>query len=141
MAIDEENGMYVGIPILSVSSSKQMKKVFPWACCLLSSLQICLFIIMVSYHGVAPHNSNPFLGPPIEVIDAWGSKNPYRILQHSEYWRVYTAIFLSVGVSDLFFSTFVLLCLGYHLEKQWGSFRFLIVYIVSGTLNDLFVMF
>lgn len=135
---DEECTMFVGVPLGSEVETKALvleKKHsnVTWTCYLVSSIQIVTFTLMTSRYGFAPYTSNPFLGPPIQVIDAWGSKNPNRIINHGEYWRVVTSLFLNVGLLDLVFSLFILFCLGYHLEMKWGSCRLLLVYLLSGT--------
>ncbi len=89
---------------------------------------------MIYVSGFVSLHSNPFLGPSLHVIDRWGSKNPSRIIEHGEYWRLVLAIFFNVGLADLLFSICVLICLGYHIEKRWGGLKFLIVYVLSGTL-------
>lgn len=151
---DEEGGTYIGVPLeimnqeedtkwiweeeerrhntSSSSSSCSATSSFSWTCCLISNIQVITFTLMIFMYGFAPYTSNPFVGPPLEVIDAWGSKNPYRIIHNHQYWRVVTALFLNVGLMDLLFSIFILCCLAYHLEKRWGHWKFMLVYLLSG---------
>lgn len=134
---DEEDGFFVGVPlssnyILVKSKEPKFSSYSYWATSTISLIQILSFLTIVSITGFAPLNLNPFIGPTLEGIDKWGSKNATRIVDHGEYWRILTAMFLSVGMMDLLFSIVVLVCLGYHLEKRWGGWKFLIIYVVSG---------
>lgn len=158
---DEEEGMYVGVPIivtngdktttttaavttatatplLKVKETEEEEPYFSWAFSLLSSIQILFFTMLTSLYGFASYHSNPFIGPPIDVIDEWGSKNPYRIMKNGEYWRVVTAVFLNVGVLDLGVSVLILYCLSCHLEKRWGNWKLFVVYLVSGIGGNIF---
>ncbi len=158
---DEEGGTYIGVPLEIMnqeedattpwiwdkeerrhnisSSSSSTSSSFSWTCCLISNIQIITFTFMIFMYGFAPITSNPFIGPPLEVIDAWGSKNPYRIIHNNQYWRVVTAIFLNVGLMDLLFSIFILCCFAYHLERRWGNWKLMLVYLLSGM--NILIMF
>ena len=142
---DEEKGMYVGVP-LEENEDKDHKATMivkegsshhqSWACYLISSIQVGSLLILILKYGIAPYKSNPYIGPPMKVIDEWGSKNPYRIVTNGEYWRVFTALFLNVGLIDLIFSVAILFCLGYHLEKRWGNLKLCTVYLTSGEIQN-----
>ena len=55
----------------------------------------------------------------------------------SEPWRFITSIFLHGGVVHLLYNLLALLIFGLILEKFIGSFRFLIVFLISGILANL----
>lgn len=61
---------------------------------------------------------------------------PY-IIQHGEYYRLVTAMFLHFGIQHLFYNMLVLLFLGDTLEKLAGKLRFLVIYMVGGVAGNI----
>ena len=61
-----------------------------------------------------------------------------------EYWRLFTAMFLHVGWQHLLFNGFGLFLFGQQVEKFYGPYRFVTIYVLAGlagsvasfTLND-----
>ena len=49
-----------------------------------------------------------------------------------EYWRLFTAIFLHVGVFHLFFNCFALFIFGRLVEGVYGHLRFSLIYALAG---------
>jgi membrane associated rhomboid family serine protease len=139
---DEEEALYVPVPGIEnddISLKSRTAVVhFSWAYILVATIQITLFVQMTSYYGFAHLESNPFYGPPINAIDSWGSKNPSRIKNDGEYWRVVTAIFLNIGLTDLTFSLAVLFLMSYHLEGRWGNWKWLTIYLFSGICGNIY---
>jgi membrane associated rhomboid family serine protease len=115
----------------NTSITSRSKKHRPIACYSIIILQIFIFLAMVSTQGFASFTDNPFIGPPTLSINVYGAKNPEKI-RHGEIWRALTAIFQSVGILDLFFSSGMLLCFGASVEARWGSIKWLFVYLASG---------
>ena len=54
-----------------------------------------------------------------------------------EYWRLFTSMFLHIGVAHLFFNGYALLVVGTELERLLGWGRFLAIYLLSGLLGSL----
>jgi rhomboid protease GluP len=79
----------------------------------------------------------------IEAMNG-GSKNPetlYRLgaivptaFSSGEYWRLFTAMFLHVGVLHLTLNVWALYQLGSVFELMFGSTRFAVTYLVSGLI-------
>lgn len=67
----------------------------------------------------------------------FGAKYTALILA-GEWWRLLTPIFLHGGLIHLGFNTFVLLDLGPTVEEIYGPHKFLVLYILAGTMG--FVM-
>ena len=61
---------------------------------------------------------------------------PYIIDGH-EYYRIFTCIFLHFGISHLLNNMVLLGALGWNLELEIGSVRFLIIYLLSGLGGNL----
>ncbi len=97
----------------------------PCATYTIIAIKICAFVTIVSLYGFDSTDSNPLLGPSLQVTDHFGSKNPLKIKEDHEYWRVVTAIFQNVGLIDLFFSACIVLLAGclfcsiYNLPWQY----------------------
>lgn len=57
----------------------------------------------------------------------WFTENP-----HFGFWQCVTYMFLHGGIGHIFFNMFALVSFGLVLERQWGSWRFLVFYFVCG---------
>lgn len=57
-----------------------------------------------------------------------------------EGWRYFAAIFLHNGFDHLFFNSFALLVITPPLERILGSFRYLLLYLLSGLLGNVLSM-
>jgi len=70
------------------------------------------------------------------VLIEFGAKfNP--LIEQGEWWRFITPVFLHVGFLHLLMNTFALYYLGTMVEKIYGSFRFLIIYLFAGFFGTL----
>ena len=54
------------------------------------------------------------------------------LIVDGEYWRLFTAIFLHVGIAHLAFNAFGLFIFGSLVESVYGHARFALIYAVSG---------
>ena len=78
----------------------------------------------------------------IETL-AGGSENP-RVLDQprrelsarwsrpGEYWRLFTANFLHIGLMHIAFNLYALYIVGTEVEMFYGPWRFLVIYLLSG---------
>jgi len=64
------------------------------------------------------------------IVEA-GVYDPNLILQ-GEVWRLFTPIFLHGGLWHLFFNMFALYWAGQRLEELYGSFEFVLFYLLAG---------
>jgi rhomboid protease GluP len=72
-----------------------------------------------------------------EVLILMGAKvTP--LVAAGEYWRLFTSMFLHIGVMHLAFNGYALFVLGTELERLYGSGRFLAIYLLSGLFGSLF---
>src|SRR5690554_2793697 len=59
------------------------------------------------------------------------------LIAHGQYWRLFTAMFLHVGLIHLFFNSYALYIYGPIVEKLFGKTRFALIYIGSGLYGSL----
>ena len=65
---------------------------------------------------------------------------PY-VLEHHEYYRLFTCMFLHFGIQHLIGNMLVLIFLGDTLEQTVGKIRYLIIYILGGLAGNLLSMY
>jgi len=71
------------------------------------------------------------LGPYPDALSEWGGKNAILILD-GEWWRLVTPLLLHAGIIHLAGNVLVQLEMGAFFEKEWGSLRWILIYIGSG---------
>lgn len=71
-----------------------------------------------------------------EVLHQLGALEPYAVVVQSQYWRLFTALFLHAGFVHLLFNLFALYVLGPPLERSIGALRFAICYLISGLVSS-----
>jgi len=59
---------------------------------------------------------------------------------HGQVWRIITAQFLHWDFGHIFMNMLALHFLGRSLEAEWGAKRFLVIYLIAGTLGMFFYM-
>ena len=90
----------------------------------LINTNILIFIAMI-ISGVN------FLAPEIQSLLDWGAN--FRPLTLSgQWWRLFTAIFLHIGVAHILLNMYALIYIGFLLEPLLGKARFLAAYLISG---------
>jgi membrane associated rhomboid family serine protease len=94
-------------------------------------VQIIVLALMMWQCGVAPLQLNPMVGPYPDALSEWGGKNAVLILEDGEWYRLVTPIFLHAGVIHLLGNVAVQLESGVFFEKEWGSLRWLLIYLSS----------
>jgi membrane associated rhomboid family serine protease len=70
------------------------------------------------------------------VLHRIGALEPYAVVGHGEYWRLFTALFLHGGFLHLAFNLFALYVLGPPLERSIGAIRFITCYLISGLASS-----
>ena len=98
---------------------------------LFSLVQTIILISMMYSCKVAPLALNPMLGPYPDALSYWGGKNSYLILENQENYRLLSPILLHAGVVHLLGNIAVQLDTGAFFEREWGSFQWLIIYVMS----------
>jgi len=98
---------------------------------LFSVVQVVILIVMMVKCGIAPLRINPMVGPYPDVLSEWGAKNTVLILEDGQWYRLISPILLHAGIIHLLCNVAVQLETGVFFEKEWGSARWLAIYLVS----------
>lgn len=59
----------------------------------------------------------------------------------SQLWRLVSPIFVHIGWEHFFFNMMSLYILGYRAEEILGTWKFLLLYLLSGIMGNVFVLF
>lgn len=60
------------------------------------------------------------------------------LIAYGQYWRLFTAMFLHIGILHLFFNSYALYIYGPVVERLFGKSKFAVIYILSGLTGSLF---
>jgi len=63
------------------------------------------------------------------------------LIAAGEYWRLFSSLFLHVGLLHLLFNSFALFIFGPIIENLFGKFRFIIIYLFSGVSGSLISLY
>jgi len=72
-----------------------------------------------------------FFMPENQSLLDWGA-NFKPLTLAGQWWRLFTAIFLHIGIFHLLFNMYALFYIGLLLEPYLGKARFLAAYLISG---------
>ncbi len=75
-----------------------------------------------------PNNLNVLVGMGAKVN---------QLVAAGEFWRLFTAMFLHIGVMHLLFNLYALYAIGSLVEAYYGHIRFLAIYLVGGLFGSL----
>jgi rhomboid protease GluP len=71
------------------------------------------------------------LGGNSRLLAAWGADAGW-LVAHGQWWRLFSAIFIHIGLIHLFFNSYALMFIGPLLEDVLGRDRFLALYLLTG---------
>ncbi|WP_188453656.1 rhomboid family protein [Virgibacillus oceani] len=94
----------------------------PFLTYLLLFINIALFIMLETKAGGSQSTEN--------LINFGAKYNPAII--DGEWWRIITSMFLHIGLIHLFMNMLAVYYLGITAERIYGSWRFLVIYLLAG---------
>jgi membrane associated rhomboid family serine protease len=94
-------------------------------------INVGVFVLMCLAGGFAVTSVDP------EILKGFGAKQNDLIVQHHEYWRLITSIFIHIGVIHLLLNNYALWIIGQEIEQIYGSARFVVLYLVTGVIGSL----
>lgn len=77
----------------------------------------------------------------LAVLNAGGMLGELVILDYAQLWRLITPIFLHIGWEHLILNGLSIYFVGRLLEGLIGSWRFLVLYLLSGIMGNAFVLY
>jgi rhomboid protease GluP len=90
----------------------------------LIAMNVVMYAVMVA-RGVS------WISPTAESVLKWGADYGPLTL-HGQWWRMITSMFLHFGIIHIAFNMFVLLQIGFFMERLAGRLRFVVLYLVCG---------
>lgn len=109
----------------------RVKQSFGYCSIAISAIQLLVLMMQLALCGVAPLDVNPMVGPYPDAFSEWGGKNAYFLISELQLFRLVTPAILHVGILHLLLNAFVQLETCAFFEREWGSFRWLVLYVMS----------
>lgn len=106
----------------------------PWATRVLIASNLVVFLAMIVYGYLQYGDFNGTENS--DVLITFGAKYTPLIVA-GQYWRLFTAMFLHIGIMHILFNLYSLYSLGTLAESYFGHTRFLVIYIVGGLFGSL----
>jgi len=97
-------------------------------------LTIAFLVIMAVFYALQWFTDLVF---GYDLLAIYGMKSNELIIS-GEYWRLVTAMFLHGSIIHLGFNLYALYILGRRVERLFGSFRFLGLFLIAGIAGNLF---
>ena len=72
----------------------------------------------------------------VDVLERFGALTRFGVLENGEYYRLFTSMFLHIGITHLVFNNLSLYIFGPRIERYLGRFMFLLIYISSGLVGS-----
>ncbi|KAG5179534.1 hypothetical protein JKP88DRAFT_270350 [Tribonema minus] len=83
---------------------------------------------------IEPLSVNPSIGVSAETLVECGAK-VYDLIVNGEAYRLLSAVFLHAGIIHFIFNMLALFSIGAVLERVFGGFKVLVIFIVSGVFS------
>lgn len=101
----------------------------------------CLIIITVLVFVLMFFRSGTFEATSQTIYDFGGVYGREINLEFSQIWRIVAAIFVHIRLEHILLNSLTLFFVGKQAERIFGSLNFLVVYLLSGIMGNLFVLF
>ncbi|MFL0194909.1 rhomboid family intramembrane serine protease [Clostridium sp. WILCCON 0269] len=73
----------------------------------------------------------------LNVLVLMGAKVNF-LIDRGQYYRLFTCMFLHAGIVHLGVNMYSLYMLGTFIEKIYGKFKYMVIYIISGLVSSTF---
>ncbi|HGD2275338.1 TPA: rhomboid family intramembrane serine protease [Streptococcus agalactiae] len=114
-------------------SMKKFAKEYPTTV-LLVGLTTLVFLLMQLTYGSQAESSQV-------IFQFGGIQGDYLKAYPTNLWRLISPIFVHIGWEHFLLNGLALYFVGQMGESIWGSLRFLILYILSGLMGNIFTLF
>lgn len=99
-------------------------------------LTIGLIAVNVLLYGAAVATGASPFSPDIPTLSRWGA-NVGALTAGGQWWRLFTCLFLHIGIVHLGFNMAVLWTIGGFVERLAGRTGFLVLYLVAGLFGSI----
>jgi rhomboid protease GluP len=96
----------------------------------LIGINVAVFLLMTLNHI-------SIINPDPDQLLNWGADQAGKVLVDGEWWRLFTAMFVHVGIVHLGMNMWCLWNLGLLAEPLMGSFGVIAVYLLTGTAGNM----
>lgn len=121
-AIEPEKPKKQGIPIPLLAET-------PFVTYALIIINVAIFVIR-------------YLSPELgEAVLLWGYGSSELILEHGEFYRLFTMMFLHFNEVHILFNAIALYYIGSNIERLFGHVRYLLIYILGGLAGSIVPLF
>jgi rhomboid protease GluP len=121
-------------PAVPLRPQHRLQPASPIGARILLACNLLVFVAMVVYGMVAYGDLDGSTNS--EVLMTFGMKVNFLVAQ-GEIWRLFTAMFLHIGVLHLLSNLYALYSLGPLVEGYFGHRRFLIIYLLGGLFGSV----
>eukprot|EP00873_Tetraselmis_striata_P007110 jgi/Tetstr1/427374/TSEL_017538.t1 len=105
----------------------------PWFLYIMSIVLVTVMIAEIGVNGwqFAPLDVNPLIGPDVDTLILMGAKVTHLIVYESEWWRIFSSIFLSAGLIQVLGSLSAMWTFGRYLEREITSVTIASIFLIS----------
>jgi len=65
----------------------------------------------------------------------------YMVVKYGWYWQLFTSMFVHLNIYHILFNMFWLYILGVQMERMFGGYKVLLVYIATGLVGNIVTLF
>ncbi|CAK8576064.1 unnamed protein product [Lathyrus sativus] len=153
----DSNKVQIKILVVSTPPPPPLKRWFPVLIPMILVVNVILFLVTMYVNNCPelsipptscfatflgrfsfqPLEQNYLLGPSYYPLIKMGALHVDKLVHIHQAWRLFTSMWLHHGVLDLLSNTLFLVIIGIPLEKEFGSVRIGLVYVISGLGGNL----
>lgn len=97
----------------------------PWLTVGLAAIIVLLWVVITVMGGSLQATEQ------VDILERWGAATRPDMVLTGEYWRLFTAGFLHIGIAHLLMNTISLWSVGQVVEALYGRVRMLVIYLVA----------
>lgn len=92
---------------------------------------------MAVYLLMAVAGISPISGPSVPELVRWGGNAGVLSLGDGQEWRMFTCLWVHIGIIHIGMNMWVLWIIGKFVEPLCGAWRYLLFYVVAGLCGSL----
>jgi len=92
---------------------------------------------LIANRGIERLSVNPMIGPSAQTLLNFGAEYGPSIVKCHQWWRLLMPILVHVGIIHILINLAVQLAIGWKLEKKYGFWRIVPIYLLSGLFGNI----